>query len=71
MTYSPTHTMVADIASVFPKDQVLTPANGQAYEEALRRWAENSERRAKIIVLPKSAEDVSKAVRGIVSAASS
>ena len=55
--------MVADITSIFPKDQVLTPADGQAYEEALHRWAENAERRAKIVVLPKSADDVSKAVR--------
>ncbi|EKM60153.1 uncharacterized protein PHACADRAFT_251050 [Phanerochaete carnosa HHB-10118-sp] len=55
--------MVADILSVFPEDQILTPSNGQAYEEALRRWAENSERRAKVIVLPKSSKDVSKAIQ--------
>ena len=59
--------MVANITSVLPKDQVLTPADGQPYEDALHRWAENSERRSKFIVLPKSPQDVSKAVRAITS----
>ena len=58
--------MVADIASLFPKDQVLTPADGQAYEDSIRRWAENAERRAKYVVLPKSSADIAKAVRATV-----
>lgn len=54
--------MVADIYTVFPKDQVLTPADGAAYEESLHRWAENAERRAQFVVLPKSAQDVAQAI---------
>ncbi|PSR76100.1 hypothetical protein PHLCEN_2v8688 [Hermanssonia centrifuga] len=56
--------MAVDITTLFPGDQVLTPDDGKLYEESIRRWAENAERKAKYIVLPKSAEDVSKAVRG-------
>ena len=55
--------MVSDITSLFPKDQVLTPEDGQTYEDSLRRWAENAERRAKYVVFPKSSEDIAKAVR--------
>ena len=55
--------MSSDLVSILPKDQVLTPADGQAYEASLHRWAENAERRAKYVVLPKTPEDVSKAVR--------
>jgi hypothetical protein len=54
--------MSANITEVLPKGQVLTPANGQAYEEVLHRWADNAVRRAKYVVLPRTAEDVSKAV---------
>ena len=55
--------MTVDILSVFPKDQVLTPADGKAYEDNIERWAENAVKRAKFVVLAKSAQDVSKAVR--------
>ena len=55
--------MSADITALFPKDQVLTPADGEAYELSLHRWADNAVRRAKYVVLPRTAEDVSKAVR--------
>lgn len=54
--------MSTDITTIFPKDQVLTPADGQAYEDSLHRWAENAVRHAKYVVLPRTAEDVSKAV---------
>ena len=54
--------MSADITAFFPKDQVLTPADGQTYEAILRRWADNAVKRAKYVVLPRNAEDVSKAV---------
>ncbi|GJE88819.1 FAD-dependent oxidoreductase [Phanerochaete sordida] len=58
--------MISDILSVFPKDQVLTPGDGAPYEEALHRWAENAERRAKFVLLPKSATDVSNALKFVV-----
>ena len=54
--------MGADITAILPKHQVLTPADGQAYEDVIRRWADNAVRRAEYVVLPKSAQDVSKAV---------
>lgn len=54
--------MSADIFAILPKDKVLTPADGKPYEDVLIRWADNSLRRAKYVVLPESAEDVSKAV---------
>ncbi|EIN04500.1 FAD binding domain protein [Punctularia strigosozonata HHB-11173 SS5] len=44
------------------KDQILTPEDGEAYESSLRRWAENAEKRAKFVVFPESASDVSKAI---------
>lgn len=55
--------MSADIFAILPKDKVLTPADGKPYEDVLIRWADNSLRRAKYVVLPESAEDVSKAIR--------
>ena len=58
-----TNNMTVDILSVFPKDQVLTPADGKAYEDNIERWAENAVKRSKFVVLAKSAQDVSKAVR--------
>lgn len=54
--------MVADITSLFSKAQVLTPEDGQAYEDSIRRWAENAERRAKYVVFPKSSEEIARAV---------
>ncbi len=57
--------MAVDVTALFPRDQVLTPDDGKLYEESIRRWAENAERKAKYIILPKSAEDISKAVRGL------
>lgn len=59
--------MVADIYSVFPKDQVVTPNDGEAYSEAIHRWADNAQRPAKVVVFPKSPEDVSKAIKYAVS----
>ena len=59
----PTSTMTVDILSIFPQDQVLTPGNGQAYEDNIQRWADNAVKRAKFIVIAKSAQDVAKAVR--------
>ncbi|KZW00990.1 FAD-binding domain-containing protein [Exidia glandulosa HHB12029] len=55
--------MSLDILSVLSSDQVLTPSNGEAYEAALQRWSETSVRRAQLIVFPRTAEDVSKAVK--------
>lgn len=55
--------MSLNIFSIFPKDQVLTPEDGKLYDEAIHRWAENAERKAKYVVLPRSAKDVSTAVR--------
>ena len=54
--------MVADITSLFPLDQILTPGDGEAYHDAIKRWADNAVKEAKYVVLPKSAQDVSKAV---------
>ena len=54
--------MGADITSILPKHQVLTPADGQAYEDAIQRWADNAVRRAQYVVLAESAEDMAKAV---------
>ncbi|GJF00870.1 FAD-dependent oxidoreductase [Phanerochaete sordida] len=55
--------MVADILDVFPKDQMVTSQDGKAYDEAVRRWADNAQRQAKVVVLPRTSEDVSKAIR--------
>lgn len=55
--------MTADILAIFPQDQVLTPGDGSAYEESIKRWADNAAKRAKFVVLAKSAQDVAKAVR--------
>ncbi|KAI0684808.1 FAD-binding domain-containing protein [Cytidiella melzeri] len=54
--------MPTDILTVFPKDQVLTPEDGEAYERIIKRWADNASRRAQIVVLPTSAQEVSKAI---------
>lgn len=54
-----------DIFAVFSKSDVLTPADGQPYEESIRRWSDNAVRRARFVVLPRSAQDVSKAVRSL------
>lgn len=40
---------------------VLTPGN-EGYEETLKRWATNSERKAAVVVLVASAADVAAAV---------
>jgi hypothetical protein len=53
---------MTDINAILP-GVVLTKADGQAYKDASHRWCENAEKEAKYIVQPKSAEDVSKAVR--------
>lgn len=55
--------MSTDILSVFSKDQVLTPTDGQPYEEAISRWADNAIRRAQFVVFPRTAQEVGKAVR--------
>jgi hypothetical protein len=52
---------MSDIHSVLP-GLVLTASDGLAYNDALHRWCENSEKPAKYVVQPKTAEDVSKAV---------
>jgi hypothetical protein len=66
-----THTMTtaatatsppADIHALLP-GLVLTPSDGAAYAAATRRWAANAERAARYIVQPRTAADVSKAVR--------
>lgn len=51
-----------NIESALPQVTVLTPADGKAYEDSLHRWCENAETKAKFVVLPKSADEVSKAV---------
>jgi len=40
---------------------ILTPSD-EGYEESLKRWGSNSEKKAAYIVLAESAEDISKAV---------
>jgi hypothetical protein len=40
---------------------VLTPGD-EGYEETLKRWGSNSEKKAAYVVLVESAEDISKAV---------
>ena len=40
---------------------VLAPRD-DGYDETIKRWAENSEKKAEVIVLPESAEDISKTV---------
>jgi hypothetical protein len=52
----------ADIHALLP-GLVLTPADGAPYATASRRWAANAERAARYIVQPRTAADVSKAVR--------
>ncbi|GJF00866.1 FAD-binding oxidoreductase [Phanerochaete sordida] len=58
--------MGTDILDVFPPDQVLTPQSGPAYAAAIRRWADNAQRPAQFVVLPKSPSDVAKAIRWAV-----
>jgi hypothetical protein len=53
---------MADITSALAGTQVLTAADGKVYEDSLHRWCENAEKKAKYVVLPTSAEEVSKAV---------
>lgn len=43
------------------KGSVLIPGD-EGYEESLKRWAGNSERKAAYVVLAESAEDISKSV---------
>lgn len=54
--------MTTDIAAALPQVTILTPTDGKAYETSIKRWCENSEKKAKFVVLPKSAEEVSQAV---------
>jgi hypothetical protein len=51
-------TISSDLAGI----QVLTAADGEAYENSLRRFSENIEQRADYVTFPASAEDVSKVV---------
>jgi hypothetical protein len=41
---------------------VLTPDDGAEYDEKIKRWASNAEKRAAFIVLVESPEDISKTV---------
>ena len=56
---------MSSILSFFTKDQVVTPEDGTAYDEAIHRWAGNAERKAKYVVYPRSAQDVATAVRKV------
>jgi len=47
------------------KGAILTPGD-DGYEERLKRWAGNWERRAGYVVLVESAEDISKTVHQIM-----
>lgn len=58
--------MSADILTIFPKEQVLTIEDGQAYQDIIKRWADNAVKPAKLVILPTSAQDVSKAVCFVV-----
>jgi hypothetical protein len=58
--------MPVDILTVFSKDQVLTPDDGEAYEKIIKRWADNAIKRAQFVILPTSAQEVSKAVLNIL-----
>lgn len=55
--------MSTEILSIFSKEKILTPEDGQAYDNIIKRWADNASKRAKIVVLPTSSQEVSKAVR--------
>lgn len=55
--------MTVDISEFAPKiaGTVLTPGN-EGYEDTLKRWATNSERRAAVVVLVASAVDIAATV---------
>jgi UDP-N-acetylenolpyruvoylglucosamine reductase len=53
---------MSSISSELAGIQVLTAADGIAYENSLKRWSKNAEQRADYVAFPASAEDVSKAV---------
>ncbi|KAI0768414.1 FAD binding domain protein [Irpex lacteus] len=54
--------MSTEILSFFSKEKILTPEDGQAYDNIIKRWADNASKRAKIVVLPTSSQEVSKAI---------
>jgi hypothetical protein len=63
--YSLRYIMSSDsIASLFAPSQVITPADGDRYEAAIRRWSESAEKCAKYVVFPKNAQEVSHIVSG-------
>jgi hypothetical protein len=51
---------VSELASKV-KGTILTPGD-EGYEDSLKRWASNTEKRAAVVALVKCAEDVSAAV---------
>ncbi|KAH7104902.1 FAD-binding domain-containing protein [Auriculariales sp. MPI-PUGE-AT-0066] len=58
------YTVPAAFSSAFTGD-IATPADGAAYEAALERWAANAERKAAIIVFPKTAQDIALTLKHI------
>jgi hypothetical protein len=50
------------IKSLFTPSQIITSADGDKYEAAIHRWSENAQKRAKYVVFPKDAQEVSRAV---------
>lgn len=55
--------MTAQVTLANLKGDVVTPKDGDAYEEAISRWAKNAKRRAQLVVFPKDPGDVSIALR--------
>jgi FAD/FMN-containing dehydrogenase len=45
------------------KGDIVTPKDGEAYEEAISRWAKNAKRRAQLVVFPRSSGDVAASIR--------
>ncbi|KAH7104901.1 FAD-binding domain-containing protein [Auriculariales sp. MPI-PUGE-AT-0066] len=58
------YSVPAAFSSVFTGD-IVTSADGAAFEAVLERWAVNAQRKAAIVVLPKSAQDIALALQHI------
>ncbi|KAH6915196.1 FAD binding domain-containing protein [Coprinopsis sp. MPI-PUGE-AT-0042] len=42
---------------------IVTPKDGEEYEQAISRWAKNAKRQAELVVFPKNSGDVSEALK--------
>jgi hypothetical protein len=50
------------VSSTLTGIEVVSEADGERYESALRRWSENAEKRAKYVVFPGTPEEVARTV---------